>query len=278
MQQEGDYNALNMLLIDNEMFLRLGFFLGIFLSMSAWEAAAPRRVLQQKKFTRWANNLGLTFFNSFLVRLVFPAAAVGTAVVAAEKGWGLFNALSLPGWLSGVASVVILDLVIYAQHVAFHKVPLFWRLHRMHHIDLDIDVTTGARFHPVEIVASMALKMGAVAALGAPAWSVVVFEILLNGTSMFNHSNISMNLTADRWIRRVIVTPDMHRVHHSVLIRETDSNYGFNLSWWDRVFGTYRDQPAAGHTGMKIGLANYRDPKWLNFGWMLIVPLSSVER
>ena len=269
---------MNMLLIDNEMFIRVGFFLGIFLSLSAWEAAAPRRELQQRKFTRWANNLGLTFFNSFVLRIVFPAVAVGTAVVAAEKGWGLFNALNLAGWLSGIASIILLDLVIYFQHVAFHKVGLFWRLHRMHHIDLDIDVTTGARFHPVEIILSMALKMGVVAVLGAPAWSVLVFEILLNGTSMFNHSNISMNLTADRWIRRVIVTPDMHRVHHSVLIRETDSNYGFNLSWWDRLFKTYRDQPSAGHVAMKIGLANYRDPKWLNFVWMLIVPVFRVER
>ncbi len=269
---------MNMLLINNEMFLRLGFFLGIFLSMSAWESAAPRRALQQSKFTRWANNLGLTFFNSFVLRIVFPAAAVGVAVIAAEKGWGLFNALTLPGWLGGIVSIILLDLVIYAQHVAFHKVPLLWRLHRMHHIDLDIDVTTGARFHPVEIFVSMGIKMGVVVILGAPAWAVVVFEILLNGTSMFNHSNISMNLTADRWIRRVIVTPDMHRVHHSVLIRETDSNYGFSLSWWDRLFKTYRDQPYAGHVAMKIGLANYRDPKWLKFIWMLIVPVSRVER
>lgn len=269
---------MNALLIGNEMFVRLGFFLGIFFVMAAWEKAAPRRALQQSKLTRWANNLGLTFFNTFVLRLLFPAAAVGTALIADEKGWGLFHAISLPGWAGGLASIVIFDLVVYAQHVAFHKVPVLWRLHRMHHIDLDIDLTTGARFHPVEIIISMAIKMGAVAALGAPAWSVVVFEVLLNGTSMFNHSNISMALRVDRWIRRVIVTPDMHRVHHSVLIRETDSNYGFNLSWWDRLFGTYRDQPAAGHTAMKIGLANYRDPKWLKIGWMLLVPASRYKR
>ena len=269
---------MNALLIGNEMFIRLGFFLGIFFVMAAWEKASPRRALQQSKLTRWANNLGLTFFNTFVLRLLFPAAAVGTALIADEKGWGLFHAISLPGWAGGLASIVILDLVVYAQHVAFHKVPVLWRLHRMHHIDLDIDVTTGARFHPVEIIISMAIKMGAVAALGAPAWSVVAFEVLLNGTSMFNHSNISINLRVDRWIRRFIVTPDMHRVHHSVRIRETDSNYGFNLSWWDRLFGTYRDQPAAGHTAMKIGLANYRDPKWLNIGWMLLVPASRYKR
>ncbi|MFP4573784.1 MAG: sterol desaturase family protein [Desulfobacterales bacterium] len=260
---------MNTFFIGNEMFVRLGFFLGIFFFMAAWEMAAPRRVPEQSKFIRWSNNLVLTFFNTFLLRLVFPAAAVGTALLANEKGWGFFNAITLPQWAAGLASIIILDLAIYVQHVVFHKVALFWRLHRMHHTDLDIDVTTGARFHPVEIIISMALKMGVVAALGAPAWSVVTFEVLLNGTSMFNHSNISMNLRADRWIRRFIVTPDMHRVHHPVLIRETDSNYGFNLSWWDRLFSTYRDQPAAGHSAMKIGLANYRDPKWLKLGWML---------
>jgi sterol desaturase/sphingolipid hydroxylase (fatty acid hydroxylase superfamily) len=267
-----------MLLIDNEVFLRLGFFAGIFSLMALWEAVSPRRVLQHSKRTRWTNNIGLTFLNTILLRLTFPAAAVGTALLAEEKGWGVFHLFSFPQWMAGLASIMILDLIIYAQHVAFHKIPVFWRLHRMHHIDLDFDLTTGARFHPVEIILSMVLKMGAVAALGAPAWAVVIFEILLNGTSMFNHSNISMNLLADRWIRRVIVTPDMHRVHHSVLIRETDSNYGFNLSWWDRLFGTYRDQPVAGHEAMKIGLANYRSEKWLNLGWMLLVPLSRYER
>lgn len=267
-----------MLLIDNEIFLRLGFFLGIFASMTAWEAAAPRRVLQHSKWLRWSRNLALTFLNGFLLRLVFPAAAVGAALFAEQKGWGLFHVIPFPDWIAGLFSVLILDLAIYAQHVAFHKIPIFWRLHRMHHTDLDIDVTTGARFHPIEIIASMAIKIGVVAALGAPAWAVVIFEILLNGTSMFNHSNIFLNLHADRLIRSLIVTPDMHRVHHSVLIRETDSNYGFNLSIWDRLFGTYRPQPAAGHETMKIGLANYRSVKWLKLGWMIVVPLSRYER
>jgi len=268
----------NMLLLENAAIIRLGFFLGIFSAMAIWEAKAPRRVLQQSKPTRWTNNLILTFLNTFVVRLVFSAAAAGTALLAAEKGWGLFNTLPVPEWISGLLSVLVLDLAIYIQHVIFHKVPVFWRLHRMHHTDLDIDVTTGARFHPLEIIISMALKMGLVVALGTPAWAVVVFEVLLNGTSMFNHSNINMNLAADRWIRRFIVTPDMHRVHHSVLIWETDSNFGFNLSWWDRLFGTYIDQPAAGHEAMKIGLANYRDPKWLKLGWMLVIPASRYER
>ncbi len=270
--------TVNMLLIDNEMFLRLGFFLGIFILMASWETAAPRRTLSQSKTVRWTNNLVLTFLNAFVLRLVFPAAAVGSALIARQKGWGLFNTISVPSLVSGATSIVVLDLAIYAQHVAFHKVSIFWRLHRMHHTDLDIDVTTGARFHPVEIILSMVIKIGTVFALGAPAWAVVVFEILLNATSMFNHSNIYLSLPADRWIRRIIVTPDMHRVHHSVLIRETDSNYGFNLSWWDRIFRTYRDQPKAGHEAMRIGLANYRDPGWLKLHWMLLVPFSRYER
>lgn len=269
---------MNMLLINNEMFLRLGFFLGVFVLMAAWETAAPRRQPAQSKTLRWVNNLALTFLDSFILRLVFPAAAVGSALIAQQRGWGLFNALSIQNWASGAVSILILDLAIYSQHVVFHKVNLFWRLHRMHHIDLDIDVTTGARFHPIEILLSMAIKIGVVVALGAPAWAVVVFEILLNATSMFNHSNIYISLPADRWIRRIIVTPDMHRVHHSVLIRETESNYGFNLSWWDRIFGTYRDQPGAGQQKMKIGLANYRDPRWLKLHWMLIVPFWHYER
>lgn len=267
-----------MFLIDNEVFLRLGFFTGIFLCMALWERIAPRRPLSQKRSTRWTNNLGLTGFNALLIFLVFPVAAVGTAVYAEEKGWGLFSWLQLPGWLEGLAAIVILDLTIYTQHVLFHKVPLFWRFHKMHHTDLDIDVTTGARFHPGEILLSMAIKMGAVLVIGAPAWSVIVFEILLNGTSMFNHSDAYIPVHADSLIRRMLVTPDMHRVHHSVIIKETDSNFGFNFPWWDRLFRTYRDQPAAGHTDMTIGLANYRDSKWLTLHWMLLVPFMSSER
>jgi len=156
----------------------------------------------------------------------------------------------------------------------FHKVPPFWRLHRMHHTDLDLDVTSGFRFHPLEILLSMAIKMGIIVIIGAPAWSVILFEVLLNGTSLFNHANIALSIKADRILRLVVVTPDMHRVHHSVIIRETDSNFGFNFPWWDRLFGTYRPQPAAGHSAMTIGLANYRDPKWLQLPWMLAVPFA----
>jgi len=269
---------MNMLLLAHEVSLRLGFFLGIFFSMAIWEALAPRRSLTQRKATRWLNNLGLTLFNTLLVRLVFPSAAVGVALHGADKGWGLLQAIPAPAWAGGLLSIVVLDLVIYGQHLLFHKVPLLWRLHRMHHTDLDIDVTTGARFHPLEILLSMAIKMGVIVTLGAPAWSVIVFEILLNGTSMFNHGNILLNSGADRGLRFLVVTPDMHRVHHSVIIRETDSNFGFNFPWWDRLFGTYRAEPAAGHAAMTIGLANYRDPKWLRLPWMLVVPFARQKR
>lgn len=265
---------MNMLLVANEVVIRLSFFLGIFLSMALWEAFAPRRSLTQSKSTRWLNNLGLTLFNAILVRLVFPAAAVGVALHGAENEWGWLHSYPAPAWTGGILSIVVLDLAIYTQHRLFHKVPLFWRLHRMHHTDLDIDVTTGARFHPLEILLSMAIKMGVIVTIGAPAWSVIVFEVLLNGTSMFNHSNISLNFKTDRVLRFFVVTPDMHRVHHSVIIRETDSNFGFNFPWWDRLFGTYRAEPTAGHAAMTIGLANYRDPKWLKLHWMLVVPFA----
>lgn len=264
--------------MDQEIVIRLGFFLGVFFAMAIWETKRPKRKLSQRKLKRWRNNLGLTFFNSFLLRVVFPAAAVGSALLAGEKGWGLFNLFSVTQILAGLLSIIVLDFAIYSQHVIFHKIPIFWRLHRMHHTDLDIDVTTGARFHPVEIILSMIIKIGVVLALGAPAWSVVVFEVILNATSMFNHSNVYISPFIDRFLRLMIVTPDMHRVHHSVLIRETDSNYGFNFPWWDRLLGTYRDQPQAGHDKMKIGLANYQDPKWLQFKWMLLTPFASKHR
>jgi len=269
---------MNIFLIDNVVSIRFGFFMGIFLSMALWEMIAPRRPLTQNKLTRWANNLALTSFNTLLANLVFPAAAVGTALYAEEKGWGLFQYMAAPGWLEGLAAIVLFDLVIYTQHVLFHRIPFLWRFHRMHHTDLDIDVTTGARFHPVEILLSVVIKMGVIIVLGPAAWSVIVFEILLNTTSMFNHSDILLHVKGDAMLRLLVVTPDMHRVHHSVIIRETNSNYGFNFSWWDRIFSTYQAQPVAGHTGMTLGLANYREPKWLLFHWMLMVPLMRKER
>lgn len=269
---------MNMFIIDKEVYIRLAFFLAIFVSMAVWEILAPRRALTRPKRTRWFGNLSLTIMNGGLVRLVFPITAVGMALLSVENGWGIFGLLKAPGWIAGVIGIVILDLTIYTQHVIFHRVPLFWRFHRMHHLDLDIDVTTGARFHPLEILLSMGIKMGMVVVLGVPAWSVIAFEVLLNGTSMFNHSNISMSPRVDRTLRLLVVTPDMHRVHHSVIIKETNSNFGFNLPWWDRLFGTYRDQPKAGHSGMTIGLANYRDPKWLTLRWMIFSPLSEKYR
>jgi sterol desaturase/sphingolipid hydroxylase (fatty acid hydroxylase superfamily) len=266
------------LIVNNEATLRLGFFLGIFSIMAAWEVLSPRRAPSRSRLQRWPSNLGLTLLNTLLLRLLFPVAAVGTALITAEKGLGLLNVLPVPGFVAGILALLLLDLLIYGQHVLFHKVPLFWRLHRMHHTDLDLDATSGFRFHPVEILLSMAIKTGAVMAIGAPAWSVILFEVLLNGTSLFNHANIALPLRADQFLRLLVVTPDMHRVHHSVIIRETDSNFGFNFPWWDRLFNTYRAQPAAGHAAMTIGLANYRDPKWLRLPWMLAVPFARPSR
>jgi sterol desaturase/sphingolipid hydroxylase (fatty acid hydroxylase superfamily) len=269
---------MNMFIIDNEVLVRFAFFAGVFVLMSVWETFAPRRVLNASKSVRWFNNLTVTALNSFLLRLIFPAAAVGAAFIAEERNWGIFNMVQVPEGTAGFLGIVILDLTIYAQHVFFHRIPFFWRFHRMHHIDLDVDVTTGARFHPVEIIFSMVIKSGVVILLGIPAWSVVVFEVLLNATSMFNHSNIYMNDRIDRILRTFVVTPDMHRVHHSVIIQETDSNFGFNLPWWDRLFGTYRAQPVLGHNEMTLGLANYREKKWLTLPWMLVTPFARRSR
>ena len=234
------------LLLGNEPAIRLFAFAGIFAVMTAWEIVAPRRDQRIGRGTRWPSNIGVVVLDTVLVRLLFPTTAVGLALVAEVLGWGLFHALALPIWVGVPLAVLALDLAIYLQHVLFHAVPTLWRLHRMHHADLELDVTTGARFHPIEILLSMGIKLGVVAALGAPAVAVLAFEVLLNATSMFNHSNVRMPAWLDRVLRWIVVTPDMHRVHHSIAARETNSNFGFNLPWWDRLFGTYRDQPAAG--------------------------------
>lgn len=267
-----------MLMLDNELVIRLFFFCGIFAVMGIWEVLAPRRTLRAPKALRWFNNLSVTFIDAAIVRWIFPVLAIGMASLNAERGWGIFNMVGMPEIMEGILAVILLDLVIYTQHVAVHLIGPLWRLHRMHHIDLDIDVTTGSRFHPFEIIISMVIKLAAVTVLGAPPWSVLVFEILLNGTAMFNHSNALIPLAADRILRLFVVTPDMHRVHHSVIIKETNSNYGFNLPWWDRLFGTYRAQPAKGHTEMNIGLANYRDSRKLTLPWILVNPFMSRER
>ncbi len=258
--------------LNAESAVRLAAFAAVFAVMALWEAVAPRRALSVGRAPRWPANLAIVAIDAVLVRILIPTAAVGTAIIAAERGWGLLNITPWPRWLEAVLGFVLLDLVIYAQHVAFHKVPWLWRLHRMHHADLDIDVSTGLRFHPIEILLSMLLKMAAVVLLGIPALAVVVFEVMLNATSLFNHSNAAMPPWLDRIVRFVVVTPDMHRVHHSVLRRETDSNYGFNLPWWDRLFGTYRPQPAAGHDGMTVGLPVFRDPNELRIDRLITQP------
>ncbi len=260
-------------LLAHEVAVRLGCFFGVLLLVALWEIAAPRRVLSVSKALRWANNLGLVFLNSLVLRLIFPAAAVGMAVFAAEHGWGLFNHFAMPFALAVVLSVVALDFVIWLQHVMVHAVPLLWRLHRVHHADLDFDVTTGARFHPIEIVLSMLIKFATIAVLGPPVLAVVIFEVVLNAMSMFNHGNIRLPSTLDRPLRLLVVTPDMHRVHHSIEDDETNSNFGFNLSCWDRLFGTYRNQPRAGHEGMTIGIRDHRSPREVSrLPGMLLLP------
>ncbi|MFQ6023222.1 MAG: sterol desaturase family protein [Acidiferrobacterales bacterium] len=259
--------------ITHETSIRLTFFFGIFAAMALWELVAPRRALTVSKALRWVNNLGVVFLNSVLLRVIFPAAAVGMAVFAREQGWGLFNYFETPYPVAVLASVVAMDFAIYLQHVMFHAVPALWRLHRVHHADLDFDVTTGARFHPIEIILSMLIKFAVIVILGAPALAVVFFEVLLNATSMFNHGNVRIPRVVDRLLRWLVVTPDMHRVHHSIEDDETNSNFGFNLPWWDRIFGTYRDQPRAGHTGMTIGIRSFRDTKRCDtLPGMLVMP------
>lgn len=259
-------------LLSREPVLRLGAFLGVFALMSVWEWAAARRERPVARRRRWPGNLGVAVLDSLLARVVAPAGAVGFALFAEARGMGFFHFINWPGWLEFVVAVVGLDCAIYVQHRVFHSVPVLWRLHRMHHADLDVDVTTGARFHPGEILLSLGIKFLVIAALGAPAGSVLVFEVLLNATSMFNHSNVRVPESVERVLRWLVVTPDMHRVHHSVLRRETDSNFGFNLPWWDRLFRTYRAQPEAGHDGMTLGLEQFRDPAELRLKRMLTQP------
>ena len=261
-------------LIDTgEPAIRLGFFLGIFAFVALWEFALPRRRLTQPRWLRWYANLGVVALNTALVWLLVPLAPVALAAIAGSRGWGLLNLVELPFWLEIVLAVVVLDLAIYLQHVMFHAVPALWRLHRMHHTDLDFDVTTGTRFHPIEILVSVAIKMAAVALIGPPAVAVVMFEILLNGTSMFNHGNVRLAAWLDRALRWIVVTPDMHRVHHSDTPVETNSNFGFNLPWWDRLFGTYRAQPKLGHERMTIGIDAFRERRELHLHRMLTQPL-----
>jgi sterol desaturase/sphingolipid hydroxylase (fatty acid hydroxylase superfamily) len=253
--------------------IQLSCFAGVLVLMVVWELLAPRRPQSIKRLLRWPNNLGLVVLNTFVVRLLFPLTGVGAAFLAQTKGWGFFNIVTAPAWLAIPGAVLLLDLAIYGPHVMFHAVPFLWRLHRMHHADLAFDVTTGLRFHPGEIVVSMLIKLAAVLVLGPAPVAVLTFEVLLNATSMFNHGNVRLPAQLDRLLRLLVVTPDMHRVHHSIDRRETDSNFGFTVPWWDRLFGTYRAQPALGHDRMTLGIDRFREPRELWLDRMLWQPL-----
>lgn len=259
-------------ILHSEPAVRLAAFLGVFAVVAAWELILPQRRPSCARAERWPHNLGLLLVNTALLRILAPGAVIAVAVAGEAHGWGLLNASPPPAWLAVPAAVVLLDLIIYFQHVMFHAAPTLWRLHRVHHSDLDFDVTTGTRFHPVEILLSVLIKCAAVAAIGAPALAVLIFEVLLNATSMFNHANASIPGPVEKWLRWLVVTPDMHRVHHSVRYEESSSNFGFNLPWWDRLFGTYRAQPQAGHDAMTIGVDAFRSPEELRLDRLLLQP------
>lgn len=263
----------------SETAVRFSAFIGIFAIMALLELALPKRELDHSKARRWFTNVAIGGIDSLIVRLMgtffIPMVAVAAALWAETQGWGLFNWLGWSGWIAVPLSILVLDLAIYGQHVVSHKLPIFWQLHKVHHADVDFDVTTGIRFHPIEIALSMLWKIVIVVALGAPAVAVVLFEVILNGCAMFNHSNIALPSWLDRTLRAVLVTPDMHRVHHSILRREHDTNYGFNLSVWDRLFGTYTDQPEKGHEGMTLGLPPFQGAEPTGLWWSLALPFAS---
>lgn len=260
----------------HEPAIRLGFFIGVFAVIGIWEVLAPRRALTVSKSLRWASNMGLVLLNTLLLRLLFPMAAMGVAAYCAANGWGILHHFQVPFWPAMLVSLLAMDFVIWLQHVVVHAVPALWRLHRVHHADLDYDLTTGARFHPLEIVLSMLIKFATIVLLGPPAMAVLMFEVVLNAAAMFNHGNIRLPAALDRALRWVIVTPDMHRVHHSVEVEETNSNFGFNLPWWDHLFGTYRAQPRAGQLGMTIGVPGYSNlSEVVRLDGMLLMPFRS---
>ncbi len=257
--------------------IRLGFFFGILVIVAAWEVLWPRRDRLFSRRERWPSNIGIVVLNTVLLRVLFPAAAVGVAEYANLNGLGLLNQVDLGAW-EILLAVLILDAAIYFQHVMFHAVPLFWRLHRVHHADPDFDVTTGARFHPIEIILSMLIKFAVILFLGPAVLAVIIFEVLLNATAMFNHGNIYISPGIDRYLRLAVVTPDMHRVHHSVESAETNSNFGFNLPWWDRLFGTYRPQPRSGHIDMTIDLSTFKNARQtIKLPGMLMIPFKKVD-
>lgn len=247
-------------LLDYEIWLRLGAFTAVLALLVAAEFLWPRRGRERTRRQRWGSNMGIVVVDTLVVRLLFPVAAIGTALWAQEQGIGVLNSFAVPVWASLIVAFLLLDFAVWAQHLIFHRVPWLWRIHRMHHADVDVDVTTALRFHPIEIALSMVIKIGVVIALGAPAIAVLLFEVILNATAMFNHSNIRVRGRVDKWLRRVLVTPDMHRIHHSWHVHETDSNFGFNLPWWDHLFGTYRAMPEDGQTQMTLGINQFREP------------------
>jgi sterol desaturase/sphingolipid hydroxylase (fatty acid hydroxylase superfamily) len=257
-----------------EVEIRLSAFVACFVLLALAEALAPRRSRALGRRRRWGGNLGLVAVDTIVVRLIPPITAVGVAALAEARGWGLFHAIGpWPAWLGALLSVVGLDLAIYLQHVLFHAVPGLWRLHRVHHTDLELDVSTGVRFHPAEMLLSVGFKSAAVAALGPPVAGVVLFEVVLNASSLWSHANLRLPAVADRLLRAVLVTPDMHRVHHSADPTETDTNFGFTLSWWDRLLGTYRGQPKAGHDAMELGVLGFDTHVALGLHHLLMQPL-----
>jgi sterol desaturase/sphingolipid hydroxylase (fatty acid hydroxylase superfamily) len=258
--------------LQNEVWIRLGAFLGVFMLMSGLEAAFPRRPRKLPRLRRWPGNLGLVASTALLARLLLPVAPVGAAFWSAQRGVGLFHALPLPPLVEGVLAVLLLDVAIYWQHRAFHRFRPLWRVHRMHHADLDLDASSGLRFHPIELLASLVFKISLVVLLGASAASVLVFELLLNGCAMFNHANLALPPRADRLLRLLLITPDMHRVHHSTDMREANRNFGFSVPWWDRLFATYKPDPDKGQLGMEIGLNIFRSPSFSRLDRLLLLP------
>ena len=260
--------------MSTDLIVRFIPFFAILLLMIVWETLAPRRARQTPRAQRWITNVAIAVINTIVLRLLFASGAIGAAVWAHEENWGMLNVAILPSWLEILIAIVALDCFLYLQHVAFHAIPALWRLHMMHHSDLDVDVTTGVRFHPGEIMLSMLIKMGVVVFIGAAPMAVLMFEILLNATSMFNHSNIRIPINVDRVLRWMIVTPDMHRIHHSAISQETNRNFGFNLSWWDHILGTYLQHPHHDHQTMVIGLEQFRDPSRLTLSHILSLPVT----
>lgn len=262
-----------LLLLEHEPTIRVSLFAGIFLSMSLWEKLAPCRYYWRPRLVRWLSNSGLLLLGTLILRTIFPLAAVGVATVATEHHWGLLNTISLAYWQSVLFSIIFLDFTTYLQHILFHLLPGLWRIHKVHHADLYFDVTTGLRFHPFELLLSMVGKAIVVLLLGAPVIAVLLFEVILNATSLFNHGNVCLPNQLDRFLRWFVVTPNMHRIHHSAVVKETNSNYGFNLPWWDHLFGTYRYHPSINDSEMIIGLAEYQnDPRAGQLLWMLVLP------